>query len=78
MVEICECKSLSLHKKISKKKSSWCRDESMNTLADKAQKQGMPHSVCDMHSITRPHCLNGSVYIAGTGPQRNCLKEPVD
>ena len=30
-------------------------DESMNTLADKAQvhKQGMPHS--DMHSITRPH-----------------------
>ena len=29
------------------------RDESMNALADKAQKQGMPHS--DMHSITRPH-----------------------
>ena len=26
---------ISLHKKISKKKSSWCRDEAMNALADK-------------------------------------------
>ena len=25
----------------------------MNALADKAHKQGMPHS--DMHSITQPH-----------------------
>ena len=43
----------SLHKKISKKKSSWCRDEPVNALAEKAHKQGMPHS--DAHSIACPH-----------------------
>ena len=32
----------SLHKKISKKKSSSCRDGSMNALVDKVQKQDMP------------------------------------
>ena len=42
----------SLHKKISKKKSSWYRDGSMNALADEVHKQGMLHS--DMHSITQP------------------------
>ena len=35
-------KETSLYKKISKKNSSRCRDESMNAVADKAHKQGMP------------------------------------
>ena len=41
---------ISFHKKISEKKSSCCRDGSMNALAaDEVHKQGMPYS--DMHSI---------------------------
>ena len=33
-------------KKISKVKSSWCRDDSMNALADKVHKQGVPQVIC--------------------------------
>ena len=44
----------SLHENISKKKSSWCRDRSLNALADKVYTQTRSaHS--DMHSITWPH-----------------------
>ena len=38
----------------------------MNALADKVQKQGMPHS--DMHSITWPHYSgNNHPYISSSG-----------
>ena len=37
---------IDLNKKISKKNFSWCSDESMNALADKVRKQGVPHVIC--------------------------------
>ena len=38
------------------------RDESMNALADKAHKQGMPHS--DMHSISSSGTPVGTKFTA--------------
>ena len=50
----------SLHKKISKEKSSLCRDgaQCINALADKVHKQEVhacTHTDTCMHSITWPH-----------------------
>ena len=56
----------SLHKKISKKKSSWCRDGWMNALADKVHKQGMPYTQWyTLHNTAT--LFNNHPYISSSG-----------
>ena len=55
----------SLHKQISKKKSSWCRtwDESMNALADKVHKQG----ATQWYALHNTATFNNHPYISSSG-----------
>ena len=57
----------SIHKRIYKKKSSWCRDESVNALGDKAHKQGMPHSDLTCTPYNMATLFNNHPYISSSG-----------